>query len=165
MDPKASRELSRGAVRTARSLCVRLHSLGYCLTQLTVLSHLIDERWQGVQRRRAAYGREARALPRTVLHAGAPEAVMATVDELCRFIGAKARRRPPHPHAVALHDAGTRPIPILQPSPPLVSACSGRDLALISRPDPPISTGGARGPAWSNARRALPARGGAFRRL
>ena len=95
MDPKASRELSRGAVRTARSLCVRLHSLGYCLTQLAVLSHLIDERWQGVQQRRAAYGREARALPRTVLHAGAPEAVMPTVDELCRFIGAKARRRAP----------------------------------------------------------------------
>ena len=99
MDPKASSELSKGAVRSVQSLCVRLHSLGYCTLQLGVLSQLVDARWAGVQARRTFYGREARPAPVTVLSNGAPEAVAATIDLMCEFIGAKV---PPPPTSTSL---------------------------------------------------------------
>ena len=98
MDPKASSELSKGAVRTVQSLCVRLHSLGYCTLQLGVLSQLVDARWAGVQARRTFYGREARPAPVTVLSNGAPEAVAATIDLMCEFIGAKVSPHPRYHH-------------------------------------------------------------------
>jgi len=88
--------LRRGSVRDAQAtvsaICVRIHSLSFCLEQLRHLSASIDASWKALLKRRAADGDTVAAAelpPRTIFHEGAPEAVAACCEEVCWFLGAK----------------------------------------------------------------------------
>ena len=86
--PNSTREeFITNALQTMDSMCVRIESLLYCHAQLANLANFIDSRWKEFSDH--TFEQVAPEAPMTVLHAGAPEAVTATIVELCWFAGAK----------------------------------------------------------------------------